>query len=119
MKNIVSGLEKISGIAISGNKIYWTEITGESQGKIGRANLNGANLRMLATLWGAPSSIAFDSVAKKLYWTDADGNMRRSNLNGRKIQNVVSGLTSPIDLALGNLGNPECCGTSERFACVL
>ena len=103
MKNIVSGLEKISGIAISGNKIYWTEITGESQGKIGRANLNGSNLRMLATLWGAPSSIAFDSVAKKLYWTDADGNMRRSNLNGRKIQSIVSGLTSPIGLALGNL----------------
>ena len=100
MKNIASDLEKISGIAISGNKIYWTEITGESRGKIGRANLNGSNLRTLATLRGAPSSIAFDSVGKKLYWTDSGGNIHRVNLNGKQVKKVVSGLITPSDLRL-------------------
>ena len=102
IQNIASDLDSISGIAISGNKLYWAEITGEGSGKIGRANLNGSNLRTLARLQSVPLNVAIDSVSKKLYWTDAGGNIRRANLNGRKIQNVVSGLTSPADLALGS-----------------
>ena len=37
-------------------------------------------------------------------WSDLAGNIHRSNLNGKQIQNVVLGLTFPIDLAMGNLG---------------
>ena len=101
IQNIVRGLQTLSGIAISGNKLYWTEITGEGSGKIGCANLNGSNFSMLATLRSAPLDIAIDTVGRKLYWTDSNGNIRRANLKGKNIKKVVSGLTSPADLALG------------------
>ena len=104
IQNIVTGLRTLSGIAISGNKLYWTEITGESSGKIRRANLNGSDSSTLAMLRSAPLDIAIDAVGKKLYWTDSDGNIRRANLKGKNIKKVVSGLTSPADLALGGLG---------------
>ena len=100
IEDIVSGLGTLSGIAISDSRLYWTEITGSSSGKIGRVNLNGSNPRTLATLRSAPRNIAVDSVGKKLYWTDAGGDIRRSNLIGRNIKKVASGLTSLADLAL-------------------
>ena len=105
VENIVSNLGTLSGIAISGNKIYYgTTITGESRGSIGRANLNGSNLRPIVTLRSVLSGIAIDPVGNKLYWTESDGYMRRANLNGKKIQNVVSGLTSPAHLVLESSG---------------
>ena len=104
IEKIASGLSPVADIAISGNKIYWAEITSESSGKIGRANLNGSNFGTLTRLQTPALSIAIDAARNKLYWSDFAGNIRRSNLNGRRIQNVVLGLTLPIDLALGNLG---------------
>ena len=102
IENIASGLGTLSGIAVSGNRLYWTEITGKNSGKIGRANLNGSNFGTLATLRSAPANIAVDAVGNKLYWTDSGGNVRRANLNGRNIKQVVSSLPSLADLALGS-----------------
>ena len=103
IRNIVDGLGTLMGISISGNKIYWTEITSINSGKIGRVNLNGSNRRTLVRLQSVPLDIAIDPEDEKLYWADDAGNIQRGDLNGRNIQNVVSGLTSPADLALGNL----------------
>ena len=103
IQNIASGLDTISSLSIAGNKIYWTEITGESSGKIGRANLNGSNFGTLARLQHTPWGLAVDTVGSKLYWTALDGNIRRANLNGKKIQKVVSGLGFPAALVLGNV----------------
>ena len=102
IRNIASDLSTINGIAISGKKIYWAEMTGKSNGNIQRANLNGSNSGTLARLQSVPFNIAIDSVRNKIYWTDSDGNIQRSNLNGRKIQNVVSGLAPLADFTLGN-----------------
>ena len=102
IQNIASGLETISGLAIVGNKIYWTEKTGESTGKVGRANLDGSNARTLASLKSAPSSIVIDPVGRKLYWAASGGSIRRANLNGKKVQNVVSGLSAPANIVLGS-----------------
>ena len=100
---IATGLGPISGIAISGNRLYWTEVTGEDSGKIGGSDLDGSNLRTLATLRSAPANIAVDPVDNKLYWTDSSGNIRRANLNGKSIKKIVSGLVSPlIGFALGS-----------------
>ena len=104
IEKIASGLSPVADIAISGNKIYWAEITSESSGRIGRANLNGSNFGTLARLQTPALGIAIDAAGNKFYWSDFAGNIRRSNLNGRRIQNVVLGLTFPIDLAVGNLG---------------
>ena len=103
VQNVANGLESIGGIAIAGNTIYWTEGTGEDSGKLSRANLNGSNARMLAELQHVPCCIAVDPVGSKLYWTDADGNIRSSNLNGEDVQDVASSLASAIALVLGTV----------------
>ena len=103
IENIARGLDPISGIAIAGNNIYWTEVTGDSSGKIGRArtSLNDLQLSTLARLQHAPSGIAIDPVGRKLYWSESGGNIKRANRNGRNIQNVVSGLGAPMGIVLG------------------
>ena len=101
IQNIASALDSLSGLAISSNKVYWTEVTSEHSGKIGRANLNGSNFGTLARLQSAPLNVATDSVGKKLYWTGSGGNIRCANLNGKNIKKVVSGVTTPRYLALG------------------
>ena len=103
IENIASGLSPVADIAISGNKLYWTEITSESSGKIGRANLNGSNFGMLTRLQTPALGIAIDAVGNKLYWSDTAGRIRRANLNGKQIQNVVSGLASPAALVIGSV----------------
>ena len=103
IENIASGLSPVADIAISGNKLYWTEITSESSGKIGRANLNGSNFGTLARLQTPALGIAIDAVGNKLYWSDTAGRIRRANLNGKQIQNVVSGLASPAALVIGSV----------------
>ena len=102
MENIASGLSPVADIAISGNKIYWTEITGENRGKIGRANLNGSNAHTLAMPLNDVLNIAVDTVGRKLYWSDSAGNIRRSNRVGRYIKKVVSGVAPLADFALGS-----------------
>ena len=102
-QDIATGLGAISGIAISGNRLYWTEVTDEDSGKIGASDLDGSNLRTLAMLQSTPANIAVDPVNNKLYWTDSGGNIRRANLNGKSIKKIVSGLVSPlIGFALGS-----------------
>ena len=103
VQNIASGLEPISDIAVSGNKIYWVENTGNSSGKIGHANLNGSNFGTLVRFRYAPLSIAIDPVGNKIYWTDTGGNIRRANLNAKGVQKIVTGLPGPANLALGSL----------------
>ena len=105
IQNIARDLDPISGIAIAGNKIYWTETTASGGGKIRGANLNGSNANTLAKLQHASLSIAIDPVGNKLYWTEANGRIRRANLNGKQIQNVVSGLVAPAALVLSGVGS--------------
>ena len=102
VENIASGLEAVGDLSILGNKIYWTEKTGENTGKIGRTNLNGSGFTTLIKLQQAPTGLAIDAVGRKLYWSDSGGNIKRSNLNGKKIQNVVSSLGAPINIVLGS-----------------
>ena len=115
IENIASGLSPVADIAISGNKLYWTEITSESSGKIGRANLNGSNFGTLTRLQTPALGVAIDAVGNKLYWSDTAGRIRRANLNGKQIQNVVSGLASPACF-----GHRKCkertCSTREQFS---
>ena len=105
VQNVAKDLESIGGIAISGNRIYWTEITGENSGKLSRANLKGSNSRTLAELQHAPCCVAVDPVGSHLYWTDTDGNIRRSNLNGETVEDVASSLASAMALVLGDVGD--------------
>ena len=99
---LLSDLGALGGIAVADGKLYWTEQTGRESGKIRRAALDGTAIEDLVTLArSVPVSVAVDTVGRKLYWTNARGKIQRSSLNGKRIQNVVSGLGAPASIGLG------------------
>ena len=102
VRNISTGLDTPGSLVIGGGKVYWTEMTGESGGTVNSANLNGTGATQLASILAVPMGIAVDTARSKLYWTNSRGRVQSANLDGSKIQNVVSGLGSPGELVLGN-----------------
>ena len=102
IRNISTGTDTAGSLAIGGGKVYWTEMTGTSSGTVNSANLNGANATELASIQAVPSGIAVDTARSKLYWTNSRGRVQSANLDGSKIQNVVSGLGHPGDMVLSN-----------------
>ena len=77
------------GLAADGTngKLYLTH----AGGKIQRLNVDGSNFRPnLVTNLASPEIIAVDTVGGKVYWTEV-GRLRRANLNGANIQDVVRG----------------------------
>ena len=115
IEDIASNLGSLTDIAISGNQIYWTEITGESSGRIGQANLNGSNFRTFIWLHRSAHGIAIDTVGRKIYWTDSAGKIIRLNLKAKHLKEVVSNLTSPIDLTVGNFGDQSAAAPTNNL----
>ena len=120
-------------IAIGGGKVYWTEKTGESGGTINSANLNGSDVKKLASILAVPMGIAVDTAGSKLYWTNSRGRIQSANLDGSGITNVLQNLPGPMDIAVargivywtqfdatesaGNVGivNPTAAQTVARY----
>ena len=74
-------------------KLYWTEKRDESSSEIKRINLNGdPKVRTLMTLNSIIYSIAIDPKGRKLYWTNSQGKIQRSHLNGKHIRTPVQNL---------------------------
>ena len=87
------------GIAVdaANGKIYLTN----SWGKVQWLNVDGSNFRPnFITGLDAPQDIAVDVAGGKLYWTEA-GSIRRADLSGENIQDVVAGLGTPASIVLG------------------
>jgi sugar lactone lactonase YvrE len=106
-EELVTGLKDVGDIDITDSHIYWTEEADVNLGAVKRANLDGTNPEEIILVRNvALKGIAVDHVGKKLYWTDTRGRIRRANLNGLRIQNVVTGLGTPAYLAL-NVSAPE------------
>ena len=51
-------------------------------GKIWRMNMNGSGLETIASGFADPFSIVVDHRAKKLYWSNTDGTIAKSNFDG-------------------------------------
>ena len=90
---------------ISDRKMYWTVIGLRGDHKIQRSNLDGSGrIEDLVTESRGPRPyvLALDVVGGKMYWIDYEGGgkIRRSNLNGSNIENLVTGLAEPVDIAL-------------------
>ena len=82
-------------------KIYFIRKTSDETGEIHRVNLDGSNLEMIASpRAGIPLDLAIDPANRKLYWTDSRGRIRRANLNGKSVKNLIQNLNSPEAIAL-------------------
>ena len=101
------GLPGGVALAVSGDKLYWTDW---SQHEIRCANLDGSNVQTLVTTGpdNEPWGITLDVVGGKIYWTidflgigSDRGKIQRANLNGTNVQTLVTGLDSPRYIALG------------------
>ena len=84
-------------LTLPGGKIYLTN----SWGKIQRLNVDGSGFEPnLVTGLDTPQGIALDVLGGKVYWTEMSGRIRRANLDGSNIQEVVTGLATPMDIAI-------------------
>ena len=99
--NIATGLGEPLSIAIANGKIYWVERSGSGGGALQRANLSGGNIEELkAFTGGVPLGISIDRSENKIYWTKLS-KIQRTNLTGRSVRDIVTGLTRPGAIALG------------------
>ena len=92
------------GIAVDAinKKLYLTN----AWGKVQQIDVNGKNFQPnLIIGLDAPRGIAVDAAGGKLYWA-ARGKIQRANLNGRNVQDVVTGLGAPVGIAL-NVSAPR------------
>ena len=100
IERFAPSVDNATNIAIGAGKVYWTEKTGESSGTINSADLDGSDVTELKVIQSVPIGIAVDAENSKLYWTNSRGRIQRANLNGSHIQNVMSNLPGPMDIAL-------------------
>ena len=78
-------------------KLYLTN----AWGKLQCMNLDGSNFQPnFITGLVSPGQVAVDIIGDKVYWTE-QGKLRRADLDGGNIQDVVIGLGELTDIALG------------------
>ena len=101
IQNVATGLSEPLSLAIAKNKLYWVERSGGGSGGLNRSNLDGSNAQTLKTFAsGVPTSIAVDGSDNKIYWTKGTGKIQRSNLAGRFVKDIATGVMSPTGIAL-------------------
>ena len=106
--NLITNLASPGGIAVdaAGGKVYWTEQTGESTGRIRRADLDGSNIESVRELNNVPYGIAVDipngdPSNGKLYVTNSRGKVQRMNLDGKNFEwNFIVNLDAPRGIAV-------------------
>ena len=80
-------------------KLYLTT----ADGKVQRLNVDGSNFqRNLITGLDAPKAVSVDVAGRKIYWT-AQNSIRRADLNGENIEDVVTGGGAPTGLVIGSM----------------
>ena len=88
-------------VDVGNEKLYWTEKTSNTTGKIRCANLDGTNVQLVKNLTSVPLDIALDTIEGKIYLTNAWGKVQRLNVDGANFQpNLITGLDMPKSLAL-------------------
>ena len=89
------------GVALDAlnDKLYITN----AWGKVQQMNLDGTAFRSnLITGLQSPMDLAVDSPGRKVYWTE-QGSLRRADLTGENVQDVVTGSGSIASLVLGTM----------------
>ena len=96
-------VQNVTSLAIDeeNEKLYWTEKTSNTTGKIRRANLDSTNVQLVKDLTSVPHGIVLDTANRKLYLTNSWGKLQRLNLDGSNFQpSLITGLDMPKNLAL-------------------
>ena len=84
--------------------MYWTEWGGE-RARIARAGMDGSSIESVVTqdIW-QPNGLAIDYFTKRLFWTDGNGTIQSSWLNGTNRLTIVNetGKFEPYGAAVWN-----------------
>ena len=93
-------------VDVSQGKLYLTN----AWGKVQRMNIDGSRFEPnLITGLDAPEGVTVDAQGGKVYWTE-QGSLRRADLNGETVEDVVTSLGKSASLVLGippvNNGGP-------------
>ena len=105
--DLIVDLESPRGIAIdaAAGKVYWTEQTGETTGRIRSADLDGSNVASVRGLNNVPYGIAVDASNGKLYVTNSRGKVQRMNRDGTNFEwNFIINLNAPRGIAVDIAG---------------
>ena len=106
VETLVSSLQNITSLAVdtTNGLLYFSVKTDANRSEIRRSELTGENIQTLKSgLLSVPVSIALDSVGGMLYWTGADGKIKRTAAEGNtKVTSVLKGLDNPTSLAVSN-----------------
>ena len=107
VEDLVPNVQNATNLAIdiANEKLYWTEKTSNTTGRIRRANLDGTSVQLVKDLTSVPHGITLDAAGGKIYLTNAWGKVQRLNVDGSNFQpNFITGLDTPKGLTLDVLG---------------
>ena len=97
------------GAPVTGGDTTWLYWTDAGSDRIQRSRLDGSGVEdVIDSGLVNPRGLAVDEAAGQLYWTDyGSDRIQRSNLDGSQVEDVVTGLQTPLSLALDAAGGPR------------
>ncbi len=107
VETLLTGLRDPVGIAldyVAGKMYYWIDSSWRSS--MYRANLDGSDSEVVVTEsteseLNGPGDIVLDIGEGKMYWANKGaGVIRRADLDGANVEEIITGLTRPLGIAL-------------------
>ncbi len=74
------GLDPLEGLAVVGDRVYWTETIDGGSRRVSCANLNGSGETPVTVLESITLGLAFDTAGRNLYWTTPQGGLQSLDL---------------------------------------
>ncbi len=109
------GLDPLEGLAVVGDKVYWTETIVGGSKRVSCANLNGSGETTVKELESITLGLAFDTNGSNLYWTTPQGGLQSLDLialgnapaaPSSEVAPSLSPVASVVSALLANYPNP-------------
>ena len=101
--NFPAAAQNATGLVVdaAAGKVYWTEQTSKTTGRIRSADLNGSNPRVVKELKSVPMGIALDAANGRVYITNGWGKVQSLDMDGGNFRpNLITGLDAPTGVAV-------------------
>ena len=85
-----NAVKEYIALDVSGGKMYWTEYSHFSNGRVRRANLDGTNVEDIVPSIAGGIGIALDLSQGKVYYGGWGDKIQRANLDGSNIEDILS-----------------------------